>query len=411
VIDPNEITTARRALGRLLAKHRKAAGLNQHQLAPCTHYGRSTIANVETGRQNVPRDFWERADDALAAGGRLVAAADQLEGLVRRQREETARLADVERQREQRPALRYIAELAGQAQIVGLLAHLRDQWHLLVKTDNLFGPCHAVRGVLDQIAVIQELLRVTRGADRREVAQLAAQYAESAAWLHEDAGDLPRARYWTGQAMEWAHEAQDPRMLAWTLFRRSQQALTEGDAGQAIGLARAAHRDGSRLPDPMRAAMFQQEAQGVAMDGDEATAQCLIDTAHEWAATDDSGDARKGHGSFCTSSYLEIQRAKCWYLLGRHERAIGAYEAALAELPPVYLRDRGVGLAGLAAAYAQRDPDRAATVATEALRIARAAGSSRTEGLVATIGQTLSHHRQLPSVTLLIDQLAEPSSA
>jgi transcriptional regulator with XRE-family HTH domain len=54
MIDPGEITAARQALGRLLARYRKAAGFNQHELAPRTHYGRSTIANVETGRQNVP---------------------------------------------------------------------------------------------------------------------------------------------------------------------------------------------------------------------------------------------------------------------------------------------------------------------------------------------------------------------
>src|SRR5215475_3236828 len=87
---------ARQALGRLLAGYRKAAGLNQYQLAPLTHYGRSTIANVETGRQNVPRDFWERTDRAVNAGGRLLAASERLDMLVRQQREETARLADAE---------------------------------------------------------------------------------------------------------------------------------------------------------------------------------------------------------------------------------------------------------------------------------------------------------------------------
>ena len=75
MIDPNEITAARHALGRLLAQYRKAAGLNQRDLAPHTYYGRSTIANVETGRQNVPRDFWERCDRTLNADGRLLAAA------------------------------------------------------------------------------------------------------------------------------------------------------------------------------------------------------------------------------------------------------------------------------------------------------------------------------------------------
>src|SRR5215475_540994 len=87
---------ARQALGRLLAGYRKAAGLNQYQLAPFTLYGRSTIANVETGRQNVPRDFWERSDRAVNAGGRLLAASEHLDSLVRQQREETARLAETE---------------------------------------------------------------------------------------------------------------------------------------------------------------------------------------------------------------------------------------------------------------------------------------------------------------------------
>src|SRR5215813_5336273 len=151
---------ARQALGRLLAEYRQATGLNQHQLAPHTYYGRSTIANVETGRQNVPRDFWERADQAVNAGGALLAAADQLEALVQRQREETAQLADIKREREQHlPGLRQVAELASSPEQVGvLLDHLRDQWHLLVKTDNLLGPRHAARGVLDQLAVIEELL-------------------------------------------------------------------------------------------------------------------------------------------------------------------------------------------------------------------------------------------------------------
>ncbi len=46
MIDPSEIAAARQALGRLLAKYRKAAGLNQHQLAPHTHYGRTAPRGV-----------------------------------------------------------------------------------------------------------------------------------------------------------------------------------------------------------------------------------------------------------------------------------------------------------------------------------------------------------------------------
>jgi len=90
MIEPSEISTARHALGRQLAAYRKAAGLNQHQLAPHTHYGRSTIANVETGRQNVGRSFWARCDQALNAGGLLLSASERLDALIRRQRKQAA---------------------------------------------------------------------------------------------------------------------------------------------------------------------------------------------------------------------------------------------------------------------------------------------------------------------------------
>ena len=60
VIDSEEIREARRALGRQLAAYREAAGLIQQELALKIHYGRSTIANVEIGRQRCSRAFWER---------------------------------------------------------------------------------------------------------------------------------------------------------------------------------------------------------------------------------------------------------------------------------------------------------------------------------------------------------------
>src|SRR5262249_14828922 len=121
MIDPSEITTARSVLGRLLAKYREAAGLYQHPLAPHTHYCRSTHANVETGRQNMPRAFWERCEHALDAGGALLAAAGQLEDLVQRHREETTKLADIQREREQhQPGLHQLAELAAAPEQVGV---------------------------------------------------------------------------------------------------------------------------------------------------------------------------------------------------------------------------------------------------------------------------------------------------
>ncbi len=396
--ESEQIKAARRALGRQLAAFRKVAGLSQHQFAPLTHYGRSTVANVEVGRQNVTRDFWQRCDELLKANGALVHGYDELEALV----------SQTHTQHRTPPGARL--ELASLAQIGEILTHLREQWHLLVKTDNLFGPRYALAGVLDQITIVDALMRTTRDTTRTEVARLAAQYAESAAWLYEDSHDLTGARYWTGRAMEWALEADDPLMLAWTLFRRSQQAVTAREVAQAIGLARAAGRDGDQLPAPMRAAILQQEAQGHALDGEELASQRLLDQAHIWVATDDAGDARRGHGSFCTASYLEIQRAKCWQMVGKPKRAASLYESALIDLPAVYQRDRGAALGGLAKAYAATaEPEKAATVAVQALRIARSSGSTRTLHEIIAVGQALSGFKTLAPVKVLLDRLADTS--
>src|SRR5450755_4623538 len=67
------ISAARQALGRQLAALRRTAGYSQKDFAPLTGYRRGTVANVETGRQNVPRVFWERCAKALGAD-ELVAA-------------------------------------------------------------------------------------------------------------------------------------------------------------------------------------------------------------------------------------------------------------------------------------------------------------------------------------------------
>lgn len=71
---------ARRALGRELAAARRAAGYVQEALAQKVRYSRSTIANVETGRQSVDREFWVRCEAVL--GTDLAQRYDRLEQAV-----------------------------------------------------------------------------------------------------------------------------------------------------------------------------------------------------------------------------------------------------------------------------------------------------------------------------------------
>lgn len=61
-VSPEQIREAWQDLGQQLADWRKAAALTQHQLAALRWHSRSSIADVETGRQKATRQFWERAD-------------------------------------------------------------------------------------------------------------------------------------------------------------------------------------------------------------------------------------------------------------------------------------------------------------------------------------------------------------
>jgi transcriptional regulator with XRE-family HTH domain len=82
-ITPAHVRVARQDLGRQLAVWRGVAGMRQVDLARRTGYSRSTIAAVETGKQNTLRSFWQRADRALGADGTLMKAFDQVAALVR----------------------------------------------------------------------------------------------------------------------------------------------------------------------------------------------------------------------------------------------------------------------------------------------------------------------------------------
>ncbi|MGW6145558.1 hypothetical protein [Streptomyces sp. NPDC055140] len=291
-----------------------------------------------------------------------------------------------------------------------LLMHLREMWHLLVQSDNLLGPRHALGGVHQNLGVLQDLLECTGPHLRGEALVLAARYAESAAWLHEDCTtDTALASHWTNQAMAWAVEAGDDVMTAWTLFRRAQQATACGHAAPSISLSRAVQRYEHILTPQMRAAALQQEAHGYALAGDEVTCHRLIDQAETYAAQPESaGDGRSGHGDFATPAYLEGQRANCWLLLGRSDRAVPILSTALATMPQVYRRDRGLLHARLATAHARTgDMDQGVDHARQALVVAHSGGSTRTLRETIAAVDAMRSAPDTPGVAELIRSVAQ----
>lgn len=67
---------ASRALSAALAATRRAHGMTQPELAAVTGFSVTSIGHAETGRLWQSRQFWEKTDLALAAGGQLTRLYD-----------------------------------------------------------------------------------------------------------------------------------------------------------------------------------------------------------------------------------------------------------------------------------------------------------------------------------------------
>jgi transcriptional regulator with XRE-family HTH domain len=379
-------------------------GIGTRALARRVPCDAALISRLTNGRQRPSAQMARRLDEVLGAGGELASTATASGATLAGSQTAAEISSGVLAERAMRARLGAFSVVQAEE----LISHLNEQWHALVKADNLLGPRHALPGVINNLGVIDALLRAVRLPVRDVVVGLAARYAESAAWLYEDSADMASARYWTRRAMEWAMEGNDRLMVSWTLFRRSQQAAPDRDSAQMAALAAAARREMDVLPGPMLAAILQQEAHAHALDGEERACHATLDRAHMVAAAaDDPGDASAGHGSFCTPAYLEMQRGACWLALGKPSRAITVLEGSIRALPPAYRRDCGVALSRQAAALAAcGEPIQAAMVALRALDIARASGSGRLLSMIISVSGELTPHSQIQEVIRLRNALA-----
>ncbi|MEU4660246.1 hypothetical protein AB0F83_00660 [Micromonospora chalcea] len=285
---------------------------------------------------------------------------------------------------------------------------LREQWHLLVQNDKVFGPEYALMGVIKQLATIEETLPGVPEAIRPAVIRLAAQYAEFATWLHQSLNDHAAGHRRTRQALAWADEIADPTMTAWATYRSSQQWLASGRAAQAVEQAEAALLHDPKLPRPMRAALRVQHAHALAATGEHQSAMRLLDSAHRWAADRYPGKPEGEHASYCTSGYIEEHRGACLRLAQRPKDTIEVLGQARPAIPRRHRQDFASALLVKAMAHAEaHQPDEAAAAAHQALPIAHRAGSRRVLHQLAQLGATVSGHQQLPEVHAFLNDLQE----
>jgi transcriptional regulator with XRE-family HTH domain len=358
-----------------LRQLRKAHGLSLRELAARTHFGKSTLSELESGITAPSEDTAQRLDDALVAGGELARmvylangevadAGDRLDYVARNPRRVDAAAVDT------------LAEL---------LASQR-------RLEDSIGSAPLVTPVLAQLATVETLVRDAPDTDlKTRLVDVAGQWAQFAAWLSTTTGDHAAGRRLYLQAMEWATEAGNPHMVATALSMRGHLAWIMGRITPMIELSRAAQwQPASR---GVRALATQQEARGLALVGDDRAVEAKMAEAEQ--LTVDAADHRGDEPPwmyFFDPDFLTAQRGLAQQYLQHHDRAVELLTDGLDRLAPEIRRADWIGwyVVQLAAAFAAAgERDEAVKALTEAREIADRANANRLRSEVDALARKL----------------------
>ena len=399
--DLSQADEAWRALGRQLSACRKAVGLSQERLAALADYSRSTIANVETGRQRVGADFWARCDDVLGTAGALRRGFGEVHLAEQSEREQAVfqarydSLAVMAGHPGSYPEAAWPREDAdvdagqppleiGSARDPAMVEWLAESLTGHARTAGMFGGRDLLPLMMRHVKFLRAGIGGARSQEAGRLAAVGARYAEFAGWLYQDLGLFGDALFWTERALAWAQQAEDRGFESYVLMRQSDLAEGQRPAKAVLGLARAAGRV-PVLGPRSRALVSQQLASGHALDADAVGFEQMIEQAREDAEAASASDDAPW-GLYCTPQYLAMQEATGWVRLGQADRAVTVFEREIGRLPATDRVDGGLFRARLAHAYAASGrPEQAARAGLAASELAGVTGSLRTRREVAQV--------------------------
>ena len=436
--EPEATEHARRALGAELAAYRTAAGFNQDRLAELTSYSRSTIANVETGRQKVRRPFWERADTALRTGGVLASAYDEMQASLRQHRQAAARQVSAARQMRlpqagesehpegadlpltnltpaaetTRPQDGDIARADGDRSArrvhPGDVIRLRGMCEQLKNIDNAHGGGAALpmtMGYLRHEAPLLRGLQQAHPADRALIDVFALFFLD-AGWMAYDAAEQQLATENFTRALRLAHAAGDRLLGARVLAAMSHQAIYLGQVRQAIDYARAARAGTRVVATPRTVAMLAaMQACAHAAAGDASACCNALDEAAQ-AVTEIRARPEPESLDFDEGGYWG-HAARAYRDLGRLAEAEQCAQKSVGLCLPAHGRTRAQRYAIHAAAHLRMgEIDAAAAAGENIVREAWTLHSSHVFGEVAHLARQLSQHKS-PVAAAFLDQARE----
>ncbi len=419
---PASIVEARAALGTRLARLRSAGGYTQETFATLTFYGRSSIANIETGRQAAPRDFWVACDKILQTGGLLATEHDRLASMRRDHQLSLLQSAHLDQpatpttRSPLRPALRGDAHrfLKTHSAITGevvdakrdvsslhtglpngqdlsdpdYISHWNRMLSVLAAAGNAIGGNGLIDVISTEVNVIARHAALATGPAADDYLLTQARWLEFGSWIADNQGDRACATAWLRRASELAARAGHSVLEAYLLMRRAQRAHEDGHSRASLDILGQV----SPAPLPARIAALlatrAAQAHSALLDGKAARA-CMKQAIHlvdRERSADPLEIALASHG---TASYVMAHEGICLLSLGEPNGAASILEGVLADWPPSHKLDEGLFRANYALAHAMAGSrDEAVSETTRALRLGVETGSRRT---LRVIHQILRH--------------------
>ena len=258
-----------------------------------------------------------------------------------------------------------------------LVSHWMKLLRVLGRHDAMFGSHEVLASVRHELGLISEHRQIARGDLHVQLLHVESRWAEFAAWLSDDAGDLRMYDYWTARAHRLAHESGYQDMVAWVLMSESREAAAQEDPRRAVALADAALRTPG-TSDQSRALSMIRIAHGHAVAEDAASFERVFAAAQGRLNALPQAPREELGAEYVAPAYVAADEARCWIRL-RPRKAIAMLEEALLLWPRERARGRGLHQARLALACAAADEsDRAAAEGLKALDIARTMKSDLT---------------------------------
>ncbi|MGN9920398.1 helix-turn-helix domain-containing protein [Micromonospora palomenae] len=403
-------------LGRQLAGLRAAAGFTQHSLAPLVHYGRSTIANVEVGRQRAPRRFWERCDEVLDADGQLTAAFDQLQKWRRAQRGKNWTTQDgvgasrasqlqLEPSEDEEMHRREFLAAAGALAVCGAASvasatgrrisledveeHVRRTARLR-RLDNYLGGADTLRLYEAEVRATMSLFRTASFSSptAQALLSLLAEQTQLAGWAAFDAGDHDYATALFTTSRPLAVQADDMALAANALALLAYLRASRGQPD--IATAEASCLPVSICVNPaVRALLYDRLAFTYAVAGEEQQAGAALNAAHE-ALTETQPDAAPDWAAWVDHDEVHIMTGRVWSELRRPLRAIPELDGVLQRIDDTYARDKALYSTWLAEAYLDAgEVEQAAVILDRSKRLCTGVASPRPGIRIAAVRRRL----------------------